>query len=98
MSDSLPSAASIRPMPSAAAAPAWMRYALVALLLGELLFLTISFDTAPLARTASVWMLLAGWSGQYVRIAIAAAGALALLVVTGFARPRWATGIASTRI
>ena len=79
-------------MPTAAAAPAWMRYALVALLLGELLFLTVSFDTAPLARTASVWTALAGWSGQYLRIAIATVGALALLVVTGLARPRWATG------
>ena len=85
-------------MPTAAAAPAWMRYALVVLLLGELLFLTVSFDTAPLARTASVWTALAGWSGQYLRIAIATVGALALLVVTGLARPRWATGIASTPV
>lgn len=75
-----------------------MQYALVALLLGELLYLTVSFDTQTLGRTASIWTLLAGWSSQYVRIGIAAVGVLALLVVTGLARPRWAPGIASTRV
>src|SRR5262245_41178603 len=89
MSDSLPSAASVRSISTGVAAPAWMRAALVALLLGELLYLTISFDTQNLAGTGSVWTLLAGWSSQYARIAIVAMGTLALLIVTGLASPRW---------
>ena len=98
MSDSLPSTATVRAMPTATATPAWMRPALVALLVGELLYLTVTFDSQPLARTASVWTMLAGWSGQYVRIAIAAAGALALLALTGLAFPRSARSAADARV
>jgi len=98
MSDSIPTVATVRAMPTAAATPAWMRPALVALLVGELLYLTVAFDTATLARTASVWTLLAGWSGQYVRIGIASIGALSLLVLTGLASPRWAHGVGKNRV
>src|SRR5262245_32214192 len=98
MSDSLPTAASVRAMPTATATTAWMRPALVALFIGELLYLTVTFDTETLTRTASVWTQLAGWSPQYVRIAIATAGALALLVVTGLAFPRSTRSAADARV
>ena len=88
----------MRSLPTATAAPAWMRLGLVVLLLGELLYLTISFDTEALEQTASVWTLVAGWSPQYLRIAIAAVGALALLVVTGLAAPRSARRATGTRV
>ena len=88
----------IAPGTSGSPAFAWKRLALIALLVTEILYLTVSFDTQSLERSASVWTLVAGWSPQYLRIAIAACGALALLVVTGLAAPRWMHGLAAARV
>jgi exosortase E/protease (VPEID-CTERM system) len=85
-------------MPTGPAAPAWLRTALVALLIGELLYLTITFDTQSLDRTSSVWTLLAGWSSQYVRVAIAALGALSVLVVTGLVSRNRVTPVTRQRV
>src|SRR5262245_26064845 len=47
--------------------------ALKALLLAEVLYLTISFDTQALEKAPSIWTVLVGWSPQYLRLAIAIA-------------------------
>src|SRR5262245_9528564 len=47
--------------------------ALKALLLAEVLYLTISFDTQALEKAPSIWTVLIGWSPQYLRLAIAIA-------------------------
>ena len=62
--------------PPIAAISVW-RYrpqlALMALLLVEVLYLTISFDTQALEKAPSIWTVLVGWSPQYLRLAIAIA-------------------------
>ena len=85
MSDAVPSVVSVPPGTSGAGVPAWARVGLIALLLAEVLYLTISFDTASLERTGSVWTVIAGWSPQYLRVAIAVVFAVGLLGVTRFA-------------
>jgi exosortase E/protease (VPEID-CTERM system) len=45
--------------------------ALVALLIGELLYLTVTLDTQPLIRIDSGWTVFIGWAPQYLRLAIA---------------------------
>src|SRR5215470_12611514 len=52
--------------------------ALLALLIGELLYLTISFDTQMLEKAPSIWTVLIGWSPQYLRLAIAIAAVMLL--------------------
>jgi len=43
---------------------------LVALLIAEILYLTVTFDTQPLERIPSAWTTFVGWSPQYLRLAI----------------------------
>ncbi len=45
--------------------------ALVALLIGELLYLTVTLDTQPLDRIGSAWTVFLGWAPQYLRLAVA---------------------------
>jgi len=52
---------------------------LIALLVSELVYLTIRFDTQALDRASSPWLHLVAWSPQYLRLAIAAAIALLAL-------------------
>ena len=47
--------------------------ALLALLLAELLYLTVTLDTQPLLRIPSAWTVFLGWSPQYLRLAISIA-------------------------
>jgi len=46
---------------------------LLALLIGEVLYLTVTFDTQPLARIPSAWTTFLGSSPQYLRLAISIA-------------------------
>ena len=55
----------------------WHQLGLVTLLLGELLFLTVAFDTQPLDTNQSLWAWLIGSSPQLLRLAIA------IVVLTG---------------
>jgi exosortase E/protease (VPEID-CTERM system) len=59
--------------------------ALMGLLLAEVLYLTISFDTQPLEKAPSIWTVLVGLSPQYLRLAIAIA------VVTLLPHGKWLT-------
>ena len=43
------------------------------LLIAEVLYLTISFDTQTLEKAPSIWTVVIGWSPQYLRLAIAIA-------------------------
>ena len=52
---------------------------LIALLVSELVYVTIRFDTQALDRASSPWLHLVAWSPQYLRLAIAAAIALLAL-------------------
>ena len=54
----------------AAAARQRREFALVALLIGEILYLTVTFDTQSLERIPSAWTRFLGWSPQYLRIGI----------------------------
>lgn len=47
---------------------------LIGLLVGEILVLTIAFDTASLERVPSVWAELIGSAPQYLRIAVTVVG------------------------
>jgi CAAX prenyl protease-related protein len=53
--------------------------AFLALLLGEILYLTVTFDTQPLARIRSPWMIFLGWTPQYLRLGISVAVVTLLL-------------------
>src|SRR6476620_3804525 len=46
---------------------------LIALLVSELVYLTIRFDTQALDRASSPWLHLVAWSPQYLRLAITVA-------------------------
>ena len=50
--------------------PALTRIGLLALLVGQLLYLTIRFDSQALGNSASPWLRLVAWSPQYLRLAI----------------------------
>jgi exosortase E/protease (VPEID-CTERM system) len=89
MPDAAPSVVSVRPLPASTGAPAWLHIGLFALLLAELLYLTISFDTQALTRAGSFWTSLVGWSPQYLRVAIAATFAVLLIALTGVSSVRW---------
>jgi exosortase E/protease (VPEID-CTERM system) len=43
---------------------------LVALLIAELLYLTVTFDTQSLDAVPSIWARLIGWAPQYLRLAV----------------------------
>ncbi len=73
---------SVSPITLGLTAFSWQRLLLVALLLAETLYLSVTFDTQSLERTASFWTTIAGWSPQYLRVAIASAFVLLLLLVT----------------
>jgi exosortase E/protease (VPEID-CTERM system) len=88
MSDAVPSVVSPRPVATSTFLPAWVRIGLIALLLAEVLYLTVSFDTVTLGRVGSVWTVLAGWSPEYVRLAIVVVFAVSLLGTTGLASLR----------
>ncbi len=53
--------------------------ALVVLLLAEILYLTITLDTQPLARIPTIWATLIGWAPQYLRLAISITALTSLL-------------------
>jgi exosortase E/protease (VPEID-CTERM system) len=55
------------------------RAALIALLIAEIVYLTIAFDTQGLERDASPWIQALGWAPQYLRLAIAALAATLVL-------------------
>jgi exosortase E/protease (VPEID-CTERM system) len=48
----------------------WRAASLLALLVAEILYLTISFDTAALGKLSAPWAPLVGWTPQYLRLAI----------------------------
>ncbi|HEX8026885.1 MAG TPA: exosortase E/protease, VPEID-CTERM system, partial [Vicinamibacterales bacterium] len=50
--------------------PAVTKAALLALLIGQLLYLTIRFDSQALDHAASPWLRVVAWSPQYLRLAI----------------------------
>src|SRR6187399_1192370 len=50
----------------------------LALLVAEVLYLTVSFDTAALARVPASWAPLVGWTPQFLRLAITVVGVTAL--------------------
>lgn len=52
---------------------------LIALLVGELLYLTVRFDSQGLDDASSPWLRLVSWSPQYLRLAITVAVVLLLL-------------------
>jgi len=88
----------IAPGTSATPAFAWKRLALIVLLVSEILYLTVSFDTQSLGTAASVWTALVGSSSQYLRVAIAAVFVLLLLVATRIARPRAVVALGDTPV
>ena len=51
-------------------APVVTRIGLLAILVGELLYLTIRFDSQGLDTSTSPWLRLLAWSPQYLRLAI----------------------------
>lgn len=53
--------------------------ALVALLLTETLYLTVTLDTQPLTQVSTIWATLIGWAPQYLRLAISIAALTSLL-------------------
>jgi exosortase E/protease (VPEID-CTERM system) len=69
-------ASTATPRPRFAFAP---QAALLALLIAEVLYLTISFDTKTLDRAPDAWAQLIGWAPQLLRLAIAVAGLTVLL-------------------
>jgi exosortase E/protease (VPEID-CTERM system) len=84
--------------PAAGDSLAWKRLALGVLLVCEILYLTVSFDTQRLDAVASPWTMVAGWSPHYLRVATATVFVLLLLGVTSFSRPRGALGLTSAPI
>ena len=50
--------------------PRLARLGLIALLVGEILFLTVRFDTQALDGAASPWLRAVSWSPHYLRLAI----------------------------
>jgi exosortase E/protease (VPEID-CTERM system) len=52
------------------ARPRAAQWALVALLLAEILYLTIGFDSQGLEDAPSLWTKAVGWSPQYLRLAV----------------------------
>ena len=58
---------------------------LIALLVSELVYLTIRFDTQALDRASSPWLHLVAWSPQFLQIAITASIALVGLQRSRFA-------------
>ena len=69
-------AATVTVRPRWASAP---QVALLALLIAEVLFLTISFDTKTLDSVPNEWARLIGWAPQFLRLSIAVAGVTLLL-------------------
>ena len=61
------------------AAPLLTRIALLIILVGQLLYLTIRFDSQVLDNSASPWLRLVAWSPQYLRLAITVAVVFLLL-------------------
>jgi exosortase E/protease (VPEID-CTERM system) len=53
--------------------------ALAVLLLAEILYLTITLDTEPLAQIPTLWATLIGWAPQYLRLAISIVALTSLL-------------------
>jgi exosortase E/protease (VPEID-CTERM system) len=57
------------------------RPALIALLVAELLYLTVRFDSQALDDAPSMWLRLVAWSPQYLRLAVTVAVVLLLLKI-----------------
>lgn len=66
--------------------------ALVALLLAETLYLTVTLDTQPLTQIPAIWATLIGWAPQYLRLAISIVALTSLLggrrLITALVSPR----------
>ena len=77
------------------------RIGLLAILVGQLLYLTIRFDSQALDNAASPWLRVVAWSPQYLRLAITVAVVFLLLharrLSTG-TLPRRPTMSASARL
>jgi hypothetical protein len=58
---------------------------LIALLVAELVYLTVRFDSQALDRASSPWLQLVAWSPQFLQIAITASIALLVLQRSRFA-------------
>ena len=56
-----------------------IRIGLLAILIGQLLYLTIRFDSQALDNAASPWLRVVAWSPQYLRLAITVAVVFLLL-------------------
>jgi exosortase E/protease (VPEID-CTERM system) len=65
----------------------WTRIGLAAVLVGELLYLTVRFDTQGLDQVVSPWLRLVAWSPQLLRLAISVAAVFLLIS----ARRLWQT-------
>jgi hypothetical protein len=52
---------------------------LLALLLAETFYLSVTLDTQPLIQIQSIWGTVIGWAPQYLRLAIAMAALMLLL-------------------
>jgi len=61
------------------AAPLVARIGLLTLLVGQLLYLTIRFDSKDLDNSTSAWLRLVAWSPHYLRLAITVAVIFLLL-------------------
>ena len=60
-------------------APLQIRIGLLTILVGELLYLTIRFDSQGLDNSSSAWLRLVAWSPHYLRLAITIAVVFLLL-------------------
>ena len=59
--------------------PLLTRIGLLTILVGQLLYLTIRFDSQGLDNSASPWLRLVAWSPHYLRLAITVAVVILLL-------------------
>ena len=71
------------------------QFGLVALLVAELVYLTVRFDSQALDRASSPWLHLVGWSPQYLRLAITVAVTALVLKTWRLAGPSAARAPAS---
>jgi hypothetical protein len=65
--------------------PRFVRHACLAgLLLAEVLYFTVNYDTQALDRLPSAWARLIGWAPQLLRLSIAVVGVTLLVGATEF--------------
>jgi len=73
------STSSLAPTATVQRFPFARQVALLALLIGEVLYLTISFDTKTLDRIPGEWARVIGWTPHLLRLSIAVAGVTLLV-------------------